>query len=633
MRMTTNHGSTKATTASSANASTSGAPKSLFTEGVILRKFPLWKTLDDKVLRFFGFFSEKVGESMTERNHDMVHKVVVLFFLGDRSMQVSERPSGPNTGLKAGIIMSKFYDHGQEPLHWNIGDVVTLRGRNITIADCDAFTRDFFKTLGRPLSDDQGSYPDEYFEQTMLQTGGLRRKNALDDEDYKQGRRAAETLAVVAKQMPAPRFMSAEEKRNAAAFLLHDREVLNFFAVWEKRHFRISYFLSDGTMCVNFLKSANDGRDPVANFLKRGKITKGAYTLKSIDTVAAPRQVAQDPYTEDDFSTGITLNIMGRDFFLYDCDEFTRQHYLKTKGIELEAHAKPRTEGDDQNPHARRPQLDRTEEIQRKREALKAPLSDQVLRFAAVIESEVPQDQGRQFVFCFFCSDNTVAVYELPVRNSGHVGGKIFTRAKVDTVTRDQVHEGALIRLGGRNYRLIDSDDRTKAADVPRSPPGAATIESRATDILDRLRQQISQRWSRVSDAYLHFNTSKRGIALSDLRNMLRECEIRTTSHDEPVVARVMERVDRDEDGVISLQEFVSNILRQSLVGGTTADTVTSSPSKAAGGDNNNNLPPMQAGASLRLAKLDAERQRQQPCKRYFRTFYRQVRCSSRFHC
>jgi len=636
MKMTTNHGQSKDQT------------KSIFTEGAILRKFPLWRTLDDKVLRFFGYFGERVDESMTERGHEVVHKVVILFFLGDRALQVSERPSGPNSGLKSGTIMSKFYNHGHEPLMWNLGDTITLRGRKVTIVDCDAFTREFFEKMGTPLPSEPLSYPGEFYEEQLAATHARRAGGALDDEDYKQGRRAAETLAVIAKQMPAPQFMSAEEKRNARNFLLHDKEVLNFYSVWDRRHFRISFFLSDGTMCVSFLKAQNDGRDPVPNFLKRGKIFKGQYTLKSIDTVAAPRQIPQESYTEDDFRTGETLNIMGRDFFLYDCDEFTRDYYRTQKGIQQETYSKPNSESDDTNPFSRRPQLDRTSERENKLETQKKNAyiknsadADVVLRFAAIIESNSAQDAGRQFVFCFFCVDNTVAVYELPVRNSGHVGGKIFARAKVESITRDQVREGALIKLGGHTYRLIDSDDRTKAYDnVPRSPPSGDVIENRATDILDRLRQQITQRWSRVSDAYLHFNVSKKGISLGDLRNMLRECEIRignTTPADQAVIARVMERVDRDEDGVVSLQEFVSNILRQSLVGGTTADTVQNQYVSTTSSNTNNknttttttssssspgSLPPTKGpGNALRLQKLDAERQRQQHANRILELF------------
>lgn len=650
MKMTTNHGNQQQKSGSS-----------MFPEGAILRKFPLWRTLDDKVLRFFGYFGERVAESMTDRGNDMIHKVVVLFFLGDRSLQVSERPSGHNSGLKSGTIMSKFYDHGQEPLMWTLGDTVTLRGRKITLVDCDAFTREFFEKMNIPFNknnnnnngdDAEGGegaipYPDEYHEQQMalVAAGSRRAKNNLDDEDYKQGRRAGETLAVIAKQMPAPQFMSAEEKRNARNFLLHDKEVLNFYAVWDRRRFRVSFFLADGTMCVSFLKAQNDGRDPVPNFLKRGKIFKGQYKLKSIDTVAAPRQVAQESYTEEDFRTGETINIMERDFYLYDCDEFTREYYRTQKGIEQESFPKPNSESDDCNPFSRRPQLDKTEELKRKIELQKknatiksAADADVVLRFAAVIESSIPQDAGRQFVFCFFCVDNTVAVYELPVRNSGHVGGKIFSRAKVDSISRSQVKEGALIKLGAHTYRLIDSDDRTKAYDLPSTaPPADETIENRATDILDRLRQQVSQRWSRVSDAYLHFNTSKKGITMGDLRNMLRECEIRVgnSAADIAVVARVMERVDRDEDGLISLQEFVSNILRQSLVGGTTADTVQSymnnNNNTSTNTNTNNNSrsiiggteapPPMQPGAALRLQKLDAERQRQRHANQILESF------------
>jgi Ca2+-binding EF-hand superfamily protein len=107
------------------------------------------------------------------------------------------------------------------------------------------------------------------------------------------------------------------------------------------------------------------------------------------------------------------------------------------------------------------------------------------------------------------------------------------------------------------------------------------------------------------------------------------------------VVARIFERVDRDEDGVISLQEFVRNILRQTLVGGTTADTVqdarTTANSKQSRAEQlyaqrlesqqrrqaeeARSLPPMQGDAALRLAKLDGERRRQAHANQVLETF------------
>ena len=58
-------------------------------------------------------------------------------------------------------------------------------------------------------------------------------------------------------------------------------------------------------------------------------------------------------------------------------------------------------------------------------------LNSNVLRFVATLKTENPVDAGRKFIVSFFLSDDTVAVFEPPQRNSGVIGGKFLERGRI----------------------------------------------------------------------------------------------------------------------------------------------------------------------------------------------------------
>lgn len=58
-------------------------------------------------------------------------------------------------------------------------------------------------------------------------------------------------------------------------------------------------------------------------------------------------------------------------------------------------------------------------------------LESHILRFLAMLETKLPIDKDRRFVISVFLSDDTVAVYEPPQRNSGIIGGNFLTRGRV----------------------------------------------------------------------------------------------------------------------------------------------------------------------------------------------------------
>ena len=49
----------------------------------------------------------------------------------------------------------------------------------------------------------------------------------------------------------------------------------------------------------------------------------------------------------------------------------------------------------------------------------------QILRYAAELDSVVPEDKGRKFIISYRLADDMIYVYEPPIRNSGFKGGEM----------------------------------------------------------------------------------------------------------------------------------------------------------------------------------------------------------------
>ena len=511
----------------------------------ILCEHPQWKSLMDKALRFFGYFTERVEESVLEKVR--VRKVCVTFHMHDATVSVSETPAVGNSGLRAGTLMSRHYDPSLNLFSFNVGSAIKLRGREMVIVDCDAATRQFYNKMSLPQAAAR-DYPSDAFETRQLAP------RASNDPELAQIKRTNESLAAAATGKVAT-FMSPEERIKAKNFLEHDREVLVFFAVWDNRRFRINYFIADDTISVTNVHAVNCGRDTNAAFIKRGVIPKGKNAHKAIDTITAK---PTENYTAADLYVGLTMNVFGRDFYIYACDPFTKQFYAEKFGVELVDAEKPQSEGD---PVLKRPQLDKEK---RKKGTYGRYLkhANDVLRFAAELSNPNPEDAGRQFIICYYVADDTVTVFEFTVRNSGHNGGKVFNRAKVPGVDANSLQVGSTIVLGGFKYFLKEMDERTQRHLETGNPMDQMYETAHA--LLLKVRYAITVKYSRITEAYRHFNTNKSGIGLDELANLFRECEVRV--QDEDTLMAVMDLVDKDRDGVISLQEFVEHLLDQALV-------------------------------------------------------------------
>jgi hypothetical protein len=140
--------------------------------------------------------------------------------------------------------------------------------------------------------------------------------------------------------------------------------------------------------------------------------------------------------------------------------------------------------------------------------------SDKVLRFEARMDNGLPEDKSRKFVVGFFLSDDSVAVWEIRQRNSGHSEGKFAERSrKKNTATNDwfsagDFYVGASVTVSSCPFFIYRADEYTlkfmetypdvfPQADIQqivhkiRALKDSASLQAKATIAPDDLRALV----------------------------------------------------------------------------------------------------------------------------------------------
>lgn len=412
---------------------------------------PAYVVYDKMVLRFGGFFKEAVHESALETYR--VRRVQVQFYLEDDSIAVCE-PHQPNSGLTQGTLVKRqLVPRGDGSYYGladlNVGQQVTFYGRTIRLTTCDEFTRKFMADQGIEVPADEPQ-PRNPYDDARVQLETYSRSHTTDLSQDKLLR-----------------------------FLQDDGKVLRFYAVWEDadrlskqlRPFAVQYFLADDTVEVREMHSPNDGTDQFPLLLHRSKLPKRFEGLR--DFGAQPTDV----YTAEDFFIGMTLNVFERQMLLYDCDGFTRTWYRThlnrdMNAIELSTPAPPPARpapppwngfGSDEDSLG---SVNCLEPKPPKKDQVKLMQNDgKVLRFEAKVVTSSEIDKNRKYIISFFLADDTISVFEPPIRNSGIEGGKVLERRQCcyrGTLTPIRVTDfyvGATVEINCTKYLLTDADE------------------------------------------------------------------------------------------------------------------------------------------------------------------------------
>ncbi|XP_073938061.1 EF-hand domain-containing protein 1 isoform X3 [Castor canadensis] len=424
---------------------------------------PAHVAFDKKVLKFDAYFREDVPISTEE--HYRIRQVNIYYYLEDDSMSIIE-PIVENSGMPQGKLIKRQRlaknDVGDH-YHWkdlNRGINITIYGRTFRIVDCDRFTQVFLESQGIELNPPEKMVLDPYTE---------------------------------LRKQPVRKYVTPSDFDQLKQFLTYDKQVLRFYAIWddtdsmfgECRTYIIHYYLMDDTVEIREVHVRNDGRDPFPLLMNRQHMPKVlAENAKNFPqcVLEISDQEVLEWYTAKDFIVGKPLTILGRTFFIYDCDPFTRQYYKEKFGIS----DLPRIDVSKQEPPPVKQELppyngyglveDSAQNCfalipkAPKKDVIKMLINDnKVLRYLAALESPIPEDKDRRFIFSYFLATDMISIFEPPVRNSGIIGGKYLGRTKVvkplSTADNpvyygpDDFFIGAVIDVFGHRFTILDIDE------------------------------------------------------------------------------------------------------------------------------------------------------------------------------
>lgn len=389
-------------------------------------------------------------------------------------------------------------------------------------------------------------------------------------------------------------FKTKNDYDKLKQFIQMDRKVLRFYAVWddrsqpfgELRPFIIQYYLVDDTLEVREVHKPNDGRDPFPILIKRQKVPKDRYNVKSTYSsiyLELTDNEIKDYFRPHDFGMGQSVNIYGRNFVIYDMDNFTKAFFYQNMGVteftplNYENVFKTKSE-----PYARMeiPPYNGFGSLEDslqnclylvpeppKKDYIKLLENEhKVLRYEAVLETTNVEDQGRRFIISYRLSDDTIGVYEPPMRNSGIIGGKFLENSRVAKPGNDinkhsfygpqDFYIGAVVSIFKHKFRIVGAD-----LYVLKFAEEHADQFPRQT--LDSLREHLGHISGRM-DARERNNINLRrrpgdfDRIYSEIRNKLKSSRI--TNSEE--IRQMFLKYDSDRTGFIS-KENVKDLFRK----------------------------------------------------------------------
>eukprot|EP01112_Ceratiomyxa_fruticulosa_P012055 TRINITY_DN331_c0_g1_i2.p1 TRINITY_DN331_c0_g1~~TRINITY_DN331_c0_g1_i2.p1 ORF type:complete len:632 (+),score=147.75 TRINITY_DN331_c0_g1_i2:262-2157(+) len=402
---------------------------------------PDWVGVDNKVLKFTCYFSEKVFDSNIER--ERIRRCDLCFFLDDDTIQIAEEKQ-INSGISQGVLLrrqkvpktttnlgttAKFVtatpnlDDHYVAKDLNIGEQLQAFGRAYNMIDCDHFTRRFLEEYMKMNVPDPLPCPTD------------------DHTEYR------DQILKSLRPVRPPR----EYKTDLKKFLMNDGKVLKFFCVWndlskpnkantspmyspsvlyaDSRRFVLLYFLSDDTIQVIEQIPPNSGRDPAPVFIKRQPVPDYFPAIESL-------------------LISSTFTMFNRTFLIVDYDPVTQEYFRSNFGIQdftpLVADSPAITRATTSMSYRDVPKHTGfgTEEDSLasclslvpkppRRDWNKLVTNDKkVLRFSGQFVPNSPGvgkvDLERKFVVTYYLADDTILIFEPEIRNSGIVSGKKF---------------------------------------------------------------------------------------------------------------------------------------------------------------------------------------------------------------
>jgi hypothetical protein len=486
---------------------------------------------EKRVLRYYCYFTERnpwrnQGTGLPDAALDQLRICKITYYISDGQLAIylNERI---NSGVTGGIFFKKsaaYHADGSliEPTDLLVGETVKIVGRNFTITDADKFTRDFMSrnydiTLARPQP-----YPDHDNHKTFgaEHATGMGKSKLLHKKATGGAGRASAQHKLVKEKM-----------KKAAQFYEHDRHVLRFQALWDDRSseqgqlnpFEVHYYLADDTIevCEKLKDPLRRGYAAFPMLLKKSRVPKNWHGVKMGQ--------APDYVSPDDLQCGSFVHIFGRPLKLLSCDLFTQQYYREHYGLDqpcLEAKPPPQPArampvpqlGDGFLPIGseedtigtvwgyKRPFKDMDKLMKHQNKMLRA-------RMKLAEPGGVDINAHRRFILTYYLEDDTLAVFEEPLKNAGigleGNGGTYLKKGKyTNTLTGkyfdapDVYTDGLICVQGYDALRVLEMDLHSLThMEAYNHEFKFSNMDVVMRKVLDRLRQSgvdLRQRFARV---------------------------------------------------------------------------------------------------------------------------------------
>ena len=427
---------------------------------------------DKRVLRFWAYFTEKVFISQIEK--EVQRRVRILFYLEDGTLQINEEKV-KNSGIVQGDFLKRQKvpvnpQHPDEFLQFTdfrVGQTVLIYQREFTVYDADQFTRDHLSEFGVLVADKQSTPVDDFT------INSIKKNERVNNPETK-----------FFKEYVEAKHGGGNPNKGLEQYLQNDRKVLSFSAIWnddtfagEANYYTLNYFLADDTVEVKEVQRANSGKHPFPLMLKRAKLPK------KIELVNCPgmSQSRTEYYWTGDLVVGQGVKIYGREYMLYDCDEFTREYYRSELGI-IQKCIAIQIDRNDEAPERVDPPYNgfgsEQDSLGNCRQLIpKPPRVDMlkmfqfdsiILRFICERITGDSNDKMSNLVLNFYMGDDSLSVYLTSLRNSGILGGKFMERKKYKHknhydgfFTAVDFQIGAVLEINHHVMRIISADEFT----------------------------------------------------------------------------------------------------------------------------------------------------------------------------
>jgi len=540
--------------------------------------------LTGQVLFFRGFFNEAVTESADETFRRRM--VLLRYFLEDDTFELFESRRR-NDGMDGSKFLSRQQHDAVTLDSLRVGSTVRLYSRVFKITACDEFTRSFYEERGQPQHADEGVPTDPFGETSasiLAATSGWsgKRTNAIS------------------RYVEAVRGKAVAKKDTLGRFLRHGMDSIIFFGLWDetaekhdmfatKQHLAIRVFLTDDTVEIFRMRLPGEAKTMDPNcFLKRARLPKVPIVHDDRERSCEDGTGDEDYFTTADFVVGETMAIHGKRVLLYDCTQDAQHWSLANTGVDQKARTvdvsepvKPKptlpvpphhgfgSEADtlhsikylDPQSHPRKGNYKRFLESKGK-----------TLKFFAHLDTEDPVDSLRRYRITWYLDDDTLAVYEQEVRNTGIAGGKWQARTTMtnpDTgkaFVSGDFYVDARVTIKGHRFVVFEADEFSyRFMEDSTSLWPMSSIDF----VLSKLKGKLREKSGSLRKMFRKFDEDKsQTISLDEFQRMLDYFGMALSKQECVTIFRAF---DADGEGFIEYSEFMEAFTDKDEDGGAAA--------------------------------------------------------------